>query len=98
MRLIVSQVLHSQDRALLERSFAVSSEEVITNTVKRLSSPDAVLLLRAAVQRLQSRPLRGEQLQTWLRAVLVWHTAYLISAPGASRFTRFSVWISSVLR
>ena len=77
------QVLRSQDRALLERCFAVSSEDVINNSVRRLSSPDAVLLLRAAIQRLQSRPLRGEQLQTWIRAMLVWHTAYLISAPGA---------------
>jgi len=79
------QVLRSHDRALLERCFAVSSEDVINNTVRRLSSPDAVLLLRAAIQRLQSRPLRGEQLQTWIRAMLVSHTAYFISAPGASR-------------
>ncbi len=82
------QVLRSQDRALLERCFAVSSEDVINNTVKRLSSPDAVLLLRAAIQRLQSRPLRGEQLQTWIRAMLVSHTAYFISAPGAQLNSR----------
>jgi U3 small nucleolar RNA-associated protein 5 len=74
--------LHSQDRALIERCFSASSEDVISNTVRRLSAPDAVLLLRAAIQRLQSRPLRGEQLQIWIRAVLVCHTAYLISAPG----------------
>ena len=68
---------------MLERCFAVSSKDIIDNTVKRLSSPDAVLLLRAAIQRLQSRPVRGEQLQTWIRAMLVSHTAYFISAPGA---------------
>ena len=95
LRLLLVQVLRSQDRAMLERCFAVSSEDVINNTVRRLSSPDAVLLLRAAIQRLQSRPLRGEQLQTWIRAMLVSHTAYFISAPGAHFLQKDADFMSS---
>lgn len=59
--------------------------QVIVNTVRQLSPADAAVFLRAAVARLHTRPSRSHQLATWLRAVLLHHTAYLISAGGAQR-------------
>lgn len=81
---LLTQALRSSDRALLEQCLGVADERVITNTVKRLVPLDAALLLRAAVERLQSRPARGQQLSAWIQAVLLHHTAYLMAAPGAA--------------
>jgi U3 small nucleolar RNA-associated protein 5 len=84
LAVLLAQALRSSDKALLERCLAVTNERVVNNTVKRLLPLDAALLLRAGVERLQSRPSRGQQLAVWLQAVLLHHTAYLMSAPGAA--------------
>ena len=52
------------------------------STVQQLAPQDAARLLQVAVQRLQSSPHRGKQIAAWVRALLLYHTAYLISAPG----------------
>uniref|UniRef100_A0A383W0U0 Small-subunit processome Utp12 domain-containing protein n=1 Tax=Tetradesmus obliquus TaxID=3088 RepID=A0A383W0U0_TETOB len=84
LSVLLSQALRSGDRALLEQCLGVANERVITNSVKRLVPLDAALLLRAAVERLQSRPVRGQQMAGWIHAVLLHHTAYLMAAPGAA--------------
>ena len=83
LAVLLSQALQSGDKVLLERCLAVRSEEIITKTVRRLSPMDAAAFLQAAVQRLQSAPSRGEQLATWIRAVLLYHTAYLSGVAGS---------------
>ncbi|PNH09593.1 WD repeat domain-containing protein [Tetrabaena socialis] len=70
------------DRSLLERCLATSNAAVIANTVARIVPFDAALFLKAAVDRLVSKPNRAVQLVPWIRAVLHHHTAYLMSAPG----------------
>ena len=62
----------------------MSNEKVVKATVQQLAPQDAARLLQVAVQRLQSSPARGKQIAVWLRAVLMYHTAYLITAPGDS--------------
>jgi hypothetical protein len=84
LSVLLSQALRSGDRALLEQCLGVSNERVIANSVKRLVPLDAALLLRAAVERLQSKPVRGQQMAAWIHAVLLHHTAYLMAAPGAA--------------
>jgi U3 small nucleolar RNA-associated protein 5 len=84
LAVLLSQALRSSDRALLERCLSVGRERVITNSVKRLVPMDAALLLKAAVERLQTKPSRGQQLAAWIQAVLLHHTAYLMSAPAAA--------------
>jgi U3 small nucleolar RNA-associated protein 5 len=79
---LLTQALRSGDRALLERCVGVSDTRVVNNTVRRLLPADAAAFLRAAVERLQSKPARGGQLAAWIRAVLVHHTAYLMASPG----------------
>jgi U3 small nucleolar RNA-associated protein 5 len=84
LSVLLSQALRSGDRALLEQCLGVANERVVANSVKRLVPLDAALLLRAAVERLQSRPARGQQMAGWIHAVLLHHTAYLMAAPGAA--------------
>ena len=60
----------------------MSNDKVIKSTVQQLAPQDAARLLTVAVQRLQSSPKRGKQISAWVRALLLFHTAYLISAPG----------------
>lgn len=79
---LLSQALRSNDHQLLEKCFAMSNDKVIKSTVQQLAPQDAARLLQVAVQRLQSSPHRGKQIAAWLRALLLYHTAYLISAPG----------------
>lgn len=82
LSVLLSQALQSSDRVLLERCLTVRNEEVIRKTVIRLSSSDAALFLKAAVQRLQSAPNRGEQLSSWIRAVLISHAGSLVAMQG----------------
>jgi U3 small nucleolar RNA-associated protein 5 len=84
LAVLLSQALRSSDRALLERCLSVGRQSVIVNSVKRLVPMDAALLLKAAVERLQTKPSRGQQLAAWIQAVLLHHTAYLMSAPAAA--------------
>ena len=79
---LLSQALRSNDHQLLEKCFAISNDRVMKSTVRQLAPQDAARLLQVAVQRLQSSPHRGKQIAAWLRALLLYHTAYLISAPG----------------
>ncbi|KAI8470283.1 MAG: hypothetical protein J3K34DRAFT_521515 [Monoraphidium minutum] len=83
LAVLLQQALRSGDRGLLERCLGLSDARVVRNSVRRLVPMDAAALLRACVERLQSRPARGQQLAGWIRAVLLHHTAYLMAAPGA---------------
>ncbi|KAG2426863.1 hypothetical protein HYH02_014716 [Chlamydomonas schloesseri] len=82
LSVLLTQAIRSNDRALLERCLATSSTSVIANTVARIVPMDAANFLKAAVDRLVSKPNRAVQLVPWIRAVLHHHTAYLMSAPG----------------
>ncbi|GLI64508.1 hypothetical protein VaNZ11_007772 [Volvox africanus] len=82
LSVLLTQAIRSNDRALLERCLATSNSVVIANTVARIVPLDAALFLKAAVDRLMSKPSRAVQLVPWIRAVLHHHTAYLMSAPG----------------
>ncbi|KIY93949.1 hypothetical protein MNEG_14012 [Monoraphidium neglectum] len=82
LAVLLQQALRSGDRGLLERCLGLSDARVVRNSVRRLLPMDAAALLRACVERLQSRPVRGQQLAGWIRAVLLHHTAYLMAAPG----------------
>jgi len=82
LAVLLTQALRSNDRALLERCLATSNPRIITNTVRRIVPMDAALFLKAAVDRVLSRPARALQLAPWIRAVLHYHTGYIMTAPG----------------
>jgi U3 small nucleolar RNA-associated protein 5 len=91
----LTQALHSSDTRLLESVLAHSSQTLINNTVRRLPPQLAVPLLTACVERLNrgaragtgkgrgdgsgASAQRGTLMVRWIRAVLVGHTAYLMT-------------------
>jgi U3 small nucleolar RNA-associated protein 5 len=87
------QALHSADTRLLETCLLHSDEVLVMNTVRRLPPQLAVPLLTACVERLGrgarantakgggggASSQRGTGLVRWIRAVLVVHTAHLMT-------------------
>jgi len=87
------QALHSADTRLLETCLLHSDEGIVLNTVRRLPPQLAVPLLTACVERLGrgarantgkgggggASAQRGTGLVKWVRAVLVVHTAHLVT-------------------
>ncbi len=92
---LLTQALRADDRQLLEKCFAISNDKVVNSTVQQLAPQDVARLLQVAVQRLQSSPKRGKQIATWLRAMLLHHTAYLMSAPGMFSVRPKLLWSSA---
>ena len=88
------QALHSADTRLLETCLLHSDEILVMNTVRRLPPQLAVPLVTACVERLGrgarantgkgggagASAQRGTGLIRWIRAVLVVHTAHLMTA------------------
>jgi hypothetical protein len=69
---------------MLGRCLATGKERTVQVTVDNLAAADAGTLLEVAVSRLDSRQGEGQTVATWIRAVLLKHTAYLMSTPGAA--------------
>ncbi|CAG9460364.1 unnamed protein product [Pedinophyceae sp. YPF-701] len=80
---LLTQALRGGDKALLERCLSVGNEKIITNTARRLLPVDAAAFLKAALERLQTHPKRAPQLVSWIRATLLHHAGYLMTAPAA---------------
>ncbi|KAF9581097.1 WD repeat-containing protein 43 [Lunasporangiospora selenospora] len=75
------QALHSNDKQLLEACLQFSNVEIIRNTVRRLPTAYVVPFLTQVIDRFHKRPNRGELLLEWIKAVLLMHTAYLMTVP-----------------
>jgi len=107
------QALHSADTRLLETCLLHTDERVVMNTVRRLPPQLAVPLLNACVERLGrgarastgkgrgggASAQRGMGLVKWVRAVLVVHTAHLMTVSSLAtcendKLTvhRFLIW------
>lgn len=89
------QALHSSDSRLLETCLAHSDPNIVNNTVRRLPPQHAVPLLNACMERLGrgaraanmkgggggASAQRGMGLIVWIKAVLVVHSAHLMTMP-----------------
>ncbi|KAF9183780.1 WD repeat-containing protein 43 [Haplosporangium sp. Z 767] len=75
------QALHSNDLQLLEACLTFNNVEVIRNTVRRLPTAYVVPFLTQVIHKFQQKPNRGEALLEWIKAVLLIHTAYLMTVP-----------------
>ena len=80
---LLSQALRAEDRGMLEKCLGVSDDAVVVRTVRALQPEEAVAFLAIVVEKLQSKPQRGVQLARWIRAVLIAHASYLMSAPAS---------------
>ena len=91
----LTQALHSNDTPLLESVLAKSSRKLIAGTVQRLQPQYALPLIMACVERMNrgaragkdkgrgggAAAQRAELMVRWIRAVLVAHTAHLLTVP-----------------
>ncbi|GJJ71949.1 U3 small nucleolar RNA-associated protein 5 [Entomortierella parvispora] len=75
------QALHSNDLQLLEACLTFNNVEVIRNTVRRLPTAYVIPFLTQVIHKFQQKPNRGEALLEWIKAVLLIHTAYLMTVP-----------------
>ena len=88
LKTVLAQSLRSGDQALLEKCLEVGDAGVVATTVAQIGSQDSVKLLEALVGRLRRTPVRAQQLNHWLRALLKAHTAHLVTAPSAQQGLR----------
>ncbi|KNC51964.1 WD40 repeat-containing protein [Thecamonas trahens ATCC 50062] len=84
LKRMLVQALHSGDNQLLEYCLGMSTHGTIMATVRQLPTARIVALLKILTDKLRSRPARGTRLVPWIRAILVTHTAFLLSVPGLS--------------
>lgn len=73
------QALHSNDSQLLEACLTHNNPEIIRNTVRRLPTTWVIPFLQQIVDKFQEKPNRGKVLLEWIKAVLLIHTAYLMT-------------------
>ena len=80
---ILTQALQAKDDAQLELVLSNSNEKgVVQATVARLPPQLVLPFVTRLVSRLQTKPSRAQQLLSWVRAVLVQHTGFLLSQPA----------------
>jgi len=82
LAVLLTQGLRSQDKSILDKCLATDKERTVQATVDNLAATDAGTLLEVAVSRLDGRQGEGQTVATWIRAVLLKHTAYLMSTPA----------------
>ncbi|KAL2610113.1 hypothetical protein R1flu_028686 [Riccia fluitans] len=82
LHVLLSQALQSDDNSLMERCLAVQDEKLIRNTVGKLRPSEAGKFLGVCTFRLETRPRRGLALVSWIRAILLQHSASLMINPA----------------
>ncbi|CAH0475915.1 unnamed protein product [Peronospora belbahrii] len=78
---VLEQALQARDNALLEYCLRLRDAKIVGRTVARVSASRVLSLLEVIVRKLERSPTRFSRLCPWLRAVLLHHTAYLVSQP-----------------
>ncbi|KAI0427829.1 Dip2/Utp12 family-domain-containing protein [Xylaria sp. FL1042] len=79
---VLSQALRTDDADLLESCLHVTDGNTIENTIQRLDSTLASILLTKLASRMHRRPGRAGSLMTWVQSTLVCHGGALAAQPG----------------
>ncbi|KAI9023879.1 WD40-repeat-containing domain protein [Phycomyces nitens] len=78
---VLLQALHSSDVQLLEACLSHTRTDIVHRTVQRLPANYVIPLLLQLISKFQEKPSRGRSLLIWINAVLILHTAYLMTVP-----------------
>lgn len=78
---VLEQALQTKDNAMLEYCLRTHDAKIIGNTIKRVSSVKVLQLLDVLVIKFEKSPARCSRLCPWIRAILLHHTAYLMTQP-----------------
>ncbi|KAI3317538.1 NUC189-domain-containing protein [Xylariaceae sp. AK1471] len=79
---VLSQALRTDDTDLLESCLRVHDGDTIDNTIQRLDSTLAGILLSKLASRMHRRPGRAGSLMAWVQSTLVCHGGALAAQPG----------------
>lgn len=82
LTVVLSQALRNNDHGLLETVLTNRDPEVVQNTISRLSSSLAVVLLDRLSERITRQQLRFDQLNYWLKWIIIIHGGVLSSMPN----------------
>ncbi|RIA95750.1 WD40-repeat-containing domain protein [Glomus cerebriforme] len=85
MQQMLVQALHSNDKQLLLIVLEQTDPDIINNTVKKLQTKYVVSFLEKAITRFQEKPNTGMHILQWIKAVLLFHMAYLMTVPDLTR-------------
>lgn len=78
---VLEQAVHTKDKAMLEYVLRIKDQKVIQRTIKRVSSTKILTFLNFIVIKCEKNPTRCQHLCTWIRAILMHHTSYLMAQP-----------------
>ena len=78
---VLEQALQSKDNSMLEYCLRLTDVEMIETTVEGLNSTRVIPFLTRIVDKFERKPMRGHNLCIWIRAILKFHTAYLMTVP-----------------
>lgn len=84
LTVVLSQALRNNDHSLLETVLCNRDPSVIQKTINRLDSSLAIILLDRLAERLTRQQLRFEQLNFWLKWIIIIHGGVLSSMPNMS--------------
>lgn len=85
---VLTQSLRTNDRTLLEACLHTTDLDVVRNTIQRLDSSLAGILLSKLAERMSSRPGRYGSLQTWVQQLCIAHGAAISSQPAVRNQVR----------
>jgi len=78
---VLNQALRTDDSDLLESCLATSDQKIITNTINRMDSALAGVLLSKLAARMHRRPGRAFGLMKWMQLTLIAHGGSLVTQP-----------------
>lgn len=84
LTVVLSQALKNNDHGLLETVLTNRDPLVVQNTISRLNSSLAVVLLDRLSERITRQQLRFDQLNYWLKWIIIIHGGVLLSMPNVS--------------
>lgn len=82
LTVVLSQALRNNDHGLLETVLTNRDPAVVQNTISRLHSSLAVVLLDRLAERITRQQLRFDQLNYWLKWIVIIHGGVLSSMPN----------------
>ena len=84
LAVVLTQALRSNDHTLLETVLSNRDETVLKNTIERLDTSLAVVLLDRLAERIARQTNRQGQLNVWVKWIMVIHGGSLINIPNLS--------------
>jgi len=82
---VLNQALKTDDRDLLESCLQVSDAKIVQNTINRMDSSLAIVLLSKLADRMHRRPGRAFGLMRWMQLTLIAHGGTLVRQPDLTK-------------